>query len=464
MTRYARAKGSKASNERLPNEATPWMVMKQQLEDKNKESLKKKRTAKELLKDYEENETNKNINNNWAEFSKHLSEKKEKKKSSKESIKHHERDTEDSIASRNINSDFSKCEKTREKKECKKSKSTELCTNTIENSKNNNIVASKNNSKENLQQTEHTEDTRSKQIHNKKGMFPKKKKQEKEEQDFKDSPSEEKVNQDEAQSNFTVLSKRQKRNLKRKLKTTNSGCEGNSTSDKISNYKGKEKKSKQEGNYKRRKPDIGAIKMIINGVETEIVKYDGFPVKKEDAERLADLKQQMTMKGIPKLEIDIAIKLERRKAEKALSRVKKHVCFNCRKSGHNLSDCPELGNEEGTGICFKCGSTEHTHFECKVNKDATYRYAKCFICREQGHIAVQCPDNPQGVYPNGGCCKICGAVTHLKKDCPDLVKAKEENAITVEKINDSALESLSEIVKEKDNNDKVKTKNKIVKF
>jgi hypothetical protein len=36
----------------------------------------------------------------------------------------------------------------------------------------------------------------------------------------------------------------------------------------------------------------------------------------------------------------------------------------------------------------------------------------------QGHIARQCPDNPKGLYPNGGNCKLCGDVTHLRKDCP----------------------------------------------
>jgi zinc finger CCHC domain-containing protein 9 len=154
--------------------------------------------------------------------------------------------------------------------------------------------------------------------------------------------------------------------------------------------------------------------------------------------------------------------LERRKAEKALARTKKLVCFHCRKSGHNLSDCPEIGSEEiNTGICFKCGSTEHTHFECKVNKDSTYRYAKCFICREQGHIAAQCPDNPRGVYPHGGCCKICGAVTHLKKDCPDL-KVKEDSAITVEKMDNTAVESLQKDRKEEDENNV--TLKKIIRF
>lgn len=200
-----------------------------------------------------------------------------------------------------------------------------------------------------------------------------------------------------------------------------------------------------DGEHKRRKPDTGPVNITINGVDIQIIKYDGYPVKREDAERLQQLKQEMIMKGIPKSEIDAAIKLERRRAEKALARVKKCVCFHCRKAGHNLSDCPELTSEQSaTGICFKCGSTEHTHFECKVAKPTEYRYATCFICREQGHIAKQCPDNPKGVYPQGGACKLCGDVTHLKKDCPDLIKKNEENAITVDTITNDDLEALHE--------------------
>lgn len=38
MTRFARAKGSKASNEKAPEDGTPWEVMKEQLSKAKKES------------------------------------------------------------------------------------------------------------------------------------------------------------------------------------------------------------------------------------------------------------------------------------------------------------------------------------------------------------------------------------------------------------------------------------------
>ncbi|KAM0736653.1 Zinc finger CCHC domain-containing protein 9 [Formica fusca] len=421
MTRYARARGSKASNEKLPNEATPWHIMKQQVEENvNKKQLEKKKSAKELLKDQNDtldNNTNKNINHNWAEF-------------------------DDNESKSDV-------------KEQKKLKSKKNCMNFTENSKND-IPSNSNNTK-----TEDTIET----INSRSDKFSNEMKPDINNSYLSSNEKESRISEkDDKNSNSFILSKRQKRNRKRKLETSNDKSKNfkKDTSDKSG--KVEEKKIKERGEYKRRKPNAGITKMIINGVEIEIVMYDGFPVKKEDAERLIELKQTLILKGIPKSEVDMAMKLERRRAEKALARVKKQVCFNCRKSGHNLSDCPELGRDEAcTGICFKCGSTEHTHFECKVNKDSTYRYAKCFICREQGHIAVECPDNPKGIYPHGGGCKICGAVTHLKKDCPDLIKGKEESTITVEKISDSAIESLQENVKKNTEGNKL-PKNKIIKF
>lgn len=52
---------------------------------------------------------------------------------------------------------------------------------------------------------------------------------------------------------------------------------------------------------------------------------------KKDAERLSELKKSMMQKGIPKSEVQRTMKLERRRAEKALARVKRDVCYNCRK-------------------------------------------------------------------------------------------------------------------------------------
>lgn len=159
--------------------------------------------------------------------------------------------------------------------------------------------------------------------------------------------------------------------------------------------KGKKNKAKQnnikEGEAKpaRRKPiDDRSFQFIINGKEIELVRFDGFPIMKKDADRLQELKDSMIKKGIPKSEVQRTMKLERRRAEKALARLKRDVCYNCRKGGHNLSDCPELkskipGADVPDGICFKCGSTEHKSYECKVQRDQGYRFATCFICKEQ---------------------------------------------------------------------------------
>ncbi|KOX72919.1 Zinc finger CCHC domain-containing protein 9 [Melipona quadrifasciata] len=446
MTRYARAKGSKASNERTPNDATPWYLMKQQLIEntsKEEKSFKETKTVKELLENTQNTSNNvENVHDSWAEFPS------------------------------NFEKDNFKTKKIKKKRK-------------IINEVDNSISTVKN--KEYQKDEYQSNDT----------SDIKKRKKDKHISEIMENNTDAIISVNESQNKKDKLSKRQKRNMKKRnsnesiSKIIENNNHDSTASKNINNNKNKSKridqpqrkfdknfpikpqnfksvpnkfgmkkldsqkrkrkplKIRDDKEHKRRKADLGPSKIIINGVELDIVKFDGFPVRKEDADRLSDLKQKMIMKGIPREEINTAMKLERRKAEKALARIRKCVCFHCQQGG--------------TGICFKCGSTEHTHFECKVAKPMEFRYATCFICREQGHIAKQCPDNPKGVYPQGGACKICGDVTHLKKDCPDLIKEKEENAVTVNTITNGNLESLEENVNNIDKKDNKKTK-KIVKF
>ncbi|XP_029025122.1 zinc finger CCHC domain-containing protein 9 [Betta splendens] len=126
-------------------------------------------------------------------------------------------------------------------------------------------------------------------------------------------------------------------------------------------------------------------------------------------------------------EIGIALKKDKRREDRRVKRQKdkknKMLCFNCRKPGHGLADCPEADRDEemGRGICYRCGSTEHEIHKCKAKVDPAlgdYPYAKCFICEQTGHLSRSCPDNPKGLYAQGGCCRVCGSVEHFQKDCP----------------------------------------------
>jgi len=62
----------------------------------------------------------------------------------------------------------------------------------------------------------------------------------------------------------------------------------------------------------------------------------------------------------------------------------------------------------------------------QVTRGDNFRFAECFICKEQGHIAKQCPDNPRGLYPKGGACTVCGDVTHFKRDCPKHLESQKD--------------------------------------
>ena len=42
------------------------------------------------------------------------------------------------------------------------------------------------------------------------------------------------------------------------------------------------------------------------------------------------------------------------------------VCFKCRLPGHKVEECLMNDSDQGTGVCYKCGSQEHTSSTCKA--------------------------------------------------------------------------------------------------
>ncbi|KAL1498206.1 hypothetical protein ABEB36_009042 [Hypothenemus hampei] len=538
MTRFARAKGSKASNEKLPEAATSWSEMKQGLlnknkqleEDKEREEALKRRQAnyKAFLDEKEEEESKKT---SWADFPESNS-VNGKRKSNGNFHSNKKTRTDSSSGDEEFealksqldkifdekgvfqadNSDdeppeevtvkekpqevvIKKVKKVKPKLKIvsQKEKQSSDPSNDLEDQQNKNEVLSKDEKMKLKKYKRYRKEVEKKKL--KKAEEKLKVKQQSKQESNVNNNSENKSEVGEKILNEEELKKIQKKKEKlarqadkkkafNKTKLVNNDNQINSqkppyqnlttgfsrNTQPLNNDKRKPAKTRdnKEHQSRKQKPET----MFINGKTVEIDYVDGFPVKKEDAERLKQLRKDMISKGLPRSEINIALKLERRKAEKAFAREKKKVCFKCRKSGHNLSECPELNKHQvvetaGSGICFKCGSTEHSHFECKVVKGMDYKFANCFICKEQGHIAKQCPDNQRGLYPKGGACKVCGDVTHLKKDCPkyQAQQAQLQESLSIGTLDTGNPEDLNDYGNRNHNVPKVQKRiNKIIKF
>ena len=385
MTRFARAKGSKSSNERLPNESTPWHIMKQQLEaalerEQNApdEPKAKTKTAKQLLNEHEDRYYAKSLGNvsaDWAEFNAPNNKKSNIKngkveKNSKDQNKKLKKGLQKSVTEENVNEiskvkeeNFMKPSKSDNNlKEKKNNMSVDTDLNTVNKKKvkveniieqsakeiNSNIKKEKSKDKNN--ETHTIPD--SNQLKGKRQKRKEKRKMAKAESN-EGEPNKQSENKPENSSDSnTIMSKRQKRNQKKQNQKNESqnedakagpfNAEGNDWNSSV-NFRSKKKfdndkkftdrdgpnnfrnrksnfsieeknfyrfgnnvprkfqkktaKPRDDREHTRRKPDMNSIKVTINGMDVEIVKYDGFPVKKEDAERLIELRKQMVMKG-----------------------------------------------------------------------------------------------------------------------------------------------------------------------
>lgn len=336
MTRFARAKGSKASNEKTPNEATPWHVLKQQLNGNLSKQghIEKPKSAKELLQDKDVLYCDVgNINNDWAEFEESTLTKsgsptrKKNKKGKDKFVDIAVTSDENKKNVDNVNS---------QKKSLKKRSIDETDTSMVDvkvkkPKKDKNLLLKLNNNLKEKSSISRDNAERN-EVSKKHTKLNKKNKKNKQNDDKSSETSmnsnnvsqttmgfitEDIISNNESNLCVTVDNKSSNNNMINRNNGRNKNNENSNAIKKFNktntwksnnskfhepNFKNnknnkKPRKVRDDKEHKRRKPEVDSRKLTINGMEIEVVKFDGFPIKKEDADRLRELKQKMIMKG-----------------------------------------------------------------------------------------------------------------------------------------------------------------------
>ena len=149
------------------------------------------------------------------------------------------------------------------------------------------------------------------------------------------------------------------------------------------------------------------------------------------SECLADVETKTMIMAKDKLK-RVSKKLAKKQARllelrSSKNRTRKLNCLICKRRGHRMKDCPQLGDHQKVGnICYNCGDGGHGLDDCSKPRGDTLPYASCFICKEIGHLSRDCSQNKNGIFPKGGGCHFCGSNRHKKVDCPDRKKRLEQ--------------------------------------
>lgn len=114
------------------------------------------------------------------------------------------------------------------------------------------------------------------------------------------------------------------------------------------------------------------------------------------------------------------------------------ICLLCRERGHSLKNCPEKSEGNLKKFCYNCGESGHALSKCPkpiengnphtsilhifwyfvsasgvtitalpmwfhslntIVYTGGTKFASCFVCKQQGHLSKDCPENKHGIYP-----------------------------------------------------------------